>query len=312
MPVPQNYLFLLGAPKCGTSSLFTWLATHPEVQGSNPKETHYFLDPGHPLIQGQAHFSQSGWEGFTTCFPSKNSHISWRLESSTHQLYSSLALKEIPRHNPTPHIIVLLRQPSDRIWSSFQYTRNNLGRLNSKLSFSHYVNCLLNGRNEELRPWFTDERSFYVLSRDHHYSRYWDYLKLWKERLPEENIHVFLLEDLKADPEKVTKKIFKRIGASDEGFGDFNFEKTNTTQAIRFPVIQGLVRKVFGDQAKSFPFRKQIKDAYLLFQSSGHLQQKENPSTEDREALKRLDGWFVKPNRELSRNMGLNLEAWNK
>ena len=33
-----------GAPKCGTSSLYFWLAAHPEVYGSPKKETFFFAD----------------------------------------------------------------------------------------------------------------------------------------------------------------------------------------------------------------------------------------------------------------------------
>ena len=41
---------IAGAPKCGTTSLFAWLADHPDVCGSNVKEARYFLDPGDPLF----------------------------------------------------------------------------------------------------------------------------------------------------------------------------------------------------------------------------------------------------------------------
>ena len=36
-------LFLAGFPKAGTTSLFSWLAAHPEVCGARPKEPGHFL-----------------------------------------------------------------------------------------------------------------------------------------------------------------------------------------------------------------------------------------------------------------------------
>ena len=35
-------LFLVGAPKCGTSALHGFLAQHPDVWMSEPKEPHFF------------------------------------------------------------------------------------------------------------------------------------------------------------------------------------------------------------------------------------------------------------------------------
>jgi hypothetical protein len=42
-------LVIAGAPKCGTSSLFYWLADHPQACGSTVKETFYLMDEEHPL-----------------------------------------------------------------------------------------------------------------------------------------------------------------------------------------------------------------------------------------------------------------------
>ena len=37
-------VILGGAPKCGTSSLYFWLAAHPDCFGSPKKETFFFAD----------------------------------------------------------------------------------------------------------------------------------------------------------------------------------------------------------------------------------------------------------------------------
>jgi hypothetical protein len=37
-------LIVAGAPKCVTSSLFQWIADHPEAEGARIKETCYFND----------------------------------------------------------------------------------------------------------------------------------------------------------------------------------------------------------------------------------------------------------------------------
>ena len=35
-------LFILGAPKCGTTSLWAWLSTHPNIFSPTEKELHFF------------------------------------------------------------------------------------------------------------------------------------------------------------------------------------------------------------------------------------------------------------------------------
>src|SRR3954451_8355637 len=49
IPVPaidvcedRQWAFVVGAPRCGTTSLSRYLADHPEICFSEPKESHYF------------------------------------------------------------------------------------------------------------------------------------------------------------------------------------------------------------------------------------------------------------------------------
>ena len=41
---------MVGVPKCGTTSVFSYLADHPEVCQSSEKETYFLMDKGHPLF----------------------------------------------------------------------------------------------------------------------------------------------------------------------------------------------------------------------------------------------------------------------
>ena len=47
-------IFIAGAPKCGTSSLFNWFSTHPEICSSKNKEPFYFIDEKSPLKNQRA------------------------------------------------------------------------------------------------------------------------------------------------------------------------------------------------------------------------------------------------------------------
>jgi len=45
----KRFLIIAGQPKAGTTSLFDWMAQHPEITPSRLKETRFFLDPDYPL-----------------------------------------------------------------------------------------------------------------------------------------------------------------------------------------------------------------------------------------------------------------------
>ena len=62
-------LVIAGAPKSGTSSVFRWLADHPQVLGSSVKETYYFVDPGSHMCDPGRHFLTGGIGGYRGFFP---------------------------------------------------------------------------------------------------------------------------------------------------------------------------------------------------------------------------------------------------
>jgi len=73
-------LFIVGAPKCGTSSLFDWLIQHPDVRGSSIKEPFFFTDTTHPLSR-RPNFANDGLDAFETFFNYEDSLAVILLES---------------------------------------------------------------------------------------------------------------------------------------------------------------------------------------------------------------------------------------
>ena len=41
-----NFALIIGAMRCGTTSLFSYLSQHPEVAPSTPKEPDFFANDG--------------------------------------------------------------------------------------------------------------------------------------------------------------------------------------------------------------------------------------------------------------------------
>lgn len=163
---------LVGAQKCATSSLATWLERHEEVCHSTVKEPHFWVrdrTEGDVRAHVRAQFGhrRSG---------------DLLVEAST----SYSMADEIPgvperlhRHNPDMRIVYSVRDPVRRVES-------------------HLVHRYLNGRisRPSLRT-ARDDPSYLGRSRFAHQ------LEQYLAVFPAAQVHVVVLEDLTADPEAV-------------------------------------------------------------------------------------------------------------
>lgn len=107
--------FIVGAPKCGTTSLSEYLKQHPQIFISEPKEPHFF---GTDL--------ESHWGGRFERYRDVDKYLSLFAnvqdeirvgEASPWYLYSKQAAGEIKQFNPASRIIIMLRNPVDMIYS---------------------------------------------------------------------------------------------------------------------------------------------------------------------------------------------------
>ena len=102
--------FIIGAPKCGTTSLAAWLGEHPQVYMSNPKEPSYFNSD--ILFRSTDILSE-----YEVIFESvQPSHIAVG-EASTSYLYSREAVPNILAYSPNAKFIVMLRKPQEMVVS---------------------------------------------------------------------------------------------------------------------------------------------------------------------------------------------------
>src|SRR5438270_13689284 len=102
-------LFIVGAPKCGTTALNDYLAKHPEVFMAT-KEQHYF---GSDLeFQGKQTKAVQYFPSFSGAGQCRR-----RGEASVWYLFSQKAAREIHAYNPRAQVIVMLRNPVDMMYS---------------------------------------------------------------------------------------------------------------------------------------------------------------------------------------------------
>ena len=112
--VQKVNLFIVGEPKCGTTSLHSLLDGHSDISMSIVKETGFFL-------KNDSWREIKSKEDYQKNFLDSNKSILG--ESTTRYIRSSDAAKKIYRYNPNSKIIVLFREPVTYCQSIFGQNR---------------------------------------------------------------------------------------------------------------------------------------------------------------------------------------------
>jgi hypothetical protein len=96
--------FIIGAPKCGTTSLASWLSSHPDIFLPEPKEPNFYApDTASSRSITTCERYLRVYDGVTT--------ESVRLDASTTYLRSKIAVSDILKDVPQSKFIVLVRNP---------------------------------------------------------------------------------------------------------------------------------------------------------------------------------------------------------
>jgi hypothetical protein len=105
-------LFVVGAPKCGTTAMCSYLAEHPEVCFAVPKEPKYFnTDFG---VDRREVLTESA---YLRCFQADPEVHRLLAEGTVWYLYSKVAVRNILEYNPDSRFVVMIRNPVDLVHS---------------------------------------------------------------------------------------------------------------------------------------------------------------------------------------------------
>lgn len=297
-------LVVAGAPKCGTSSFFTWLADHPQVCGSTVKEPFYLMDEDHPLARPEANYHRQGLDGYRAFFAPCGEPGVRAAEGTTHYYYQETARRVLADLSPQPHVVFLLRSPAERIYSSFQYTRNNLSLIRAGTSFAEFLAIGSPGGDRVLadphaRP------SLRLWSREVELSRYVEHLRPWTELFPREKLHVYLFEDLQRDPRALMRRAAADVGLDPAFYEAYAFPRRNESYAVRSQALQRFARR-FARVLPGKGLRTALRGRYLRA-----MTRPQPPRTdEDRRLLAELADEFAPWNEQLAREFSVDLSAW--
>jgi len=294
-------LFIIGAPKSGTTSLFRWLADHPQVCASHPKETWFFADKELEHISLRPNRTTHDISDYLQMFDRVTDQTRIKMEGSAHYLYSQPALEFISGIRPRPRIIVLLRDPTLRIWSHFNYIKQK-SQLSLDLSFPAFVDAML---DRHQAPEFSSHAlEQHLLENQLEYSNYLDHLTPWLEKIPTDSVRMFTLDEMQQNCRYVITDIANWLAIDPGFYAGYKFAEQNVGRSRAARQTKRKLRKVTNylpPTVKSWGGR-----AIDRIQGTAKTDQ----SRDETEALKRLSRFFAESNKRLENVTGLNLSAW--
>jgi hypothetical protein len=220
--VSHPNLFLVGAPKCGTSALHGFLAQHPDVWMSEPKEPHFFC----PDVD--APFAIRDPERYEELFA--GAHTSVVGESSATYLISKVAAQRIRDRYPDARIIAIVRNPLEMLPSLHAQKRVNGTEPYATFAEAWAAEAR---RKAGLEP-ALGAFPFYEDA-----ARYSEQLERFFAAFPREQVHVIVFDDFKRDLTGVWERLLAFLELAP--FTP-NFKVVNRNKRIRSRALHNLLQ----------------------------------------------------------------------
>lgn len=177
---------VIGAMKCGTTSLYRWLGEHRRVRPTNPKEIHFF--------DNEPVYAELGQDWYLAHFPSGDGGRNWITgEATPSYLFVPNVPERVAALAPDTKLIVLLRDPVDRARSHWSHQRSR-GRETADVQAAMLRALRTDDRRNDSNP---------VRIRKDSYLRrglYADQLERWWKHFDRERTLVMRSDDLFGDP----------------------------------------------------------------------------------------------------------------
>ena len=224
----QPNFFILGAPKCGTTSLAAWLGQHPNIFITKPKEPRYFNSdyaaPGR--LQ-----SIEKYEGLFKNVTPDHKAIG---EASTGYLRSNVAVPNILSYAPSARFIVCLRNPIEMA----QSVHSQLVKMGTEteIRFKHAWELQQSRRQGINIPKTSHDEKVFMYGEN---CLLGQQMKRLFEIADREQVLEIFLEDMKLDARGEYRRVLKFLGVADDGRK--HFPVLNARTVPRIPIIsQGL------------------------------------------------------------------------
>jgi Sulfotransferase domain len=213
-------LVIAGVSKGGTTSLFRYLAQHPDVCPSDVKEVRYFEplrygEPVAPIESYARHFEHCAGQRY-------------RMEGTPSYFGGGRPVASAVRETlgDDARVLVCLREPVRRCWSWYQFVRGR-ARIPKAMGFEEYLDICeelhsagLDGLREN-QPWSGLLGGCYD-----------QWIEAWQE-LFGGRLRILFFDDLVADPRSAVVETLRWLEVDERPAADFGFTVENRSVQYR-------------------------------------------------------------------------------
>ncbi|MGK7937243.1 MAG: sulfotransferase domain-containing protein [Xenococcaceae cyanobacterium] len=229
---------LIGAQKCGTTSLLNYLIEHPYIEAPTKKEIGFF-----DLRFGK------GINWYKSFFPTLLHRLDKQYfitgEASTGYICHPHVPKRISEIIPQVKLIALLRNPVDRAYSHYHHTKS-MGKEN--LSFDEAIEQE-EERVSEIKARILKDGNYYHKDY-HHYTYlsrgiYVEQLKVWLSLFSKKQILVLRSEDFFANPSATVKQVLNFLELPNQQLKHYKQYNANNYQKMIEPTTRKILVEYF-------------------------------------------------------------------
>ncbi len=223
--------FIIGAPKCGTTSLHHYLSSHSQITMSVPKEPHYFsTDIKNGGIRNK--------EEYLGCFSHGDNKTVAIGESSTLYLYSKVAVQKIYDYDKKSKFIVMVRNPIEIAQSFHQVALKVFGETETNFQKAWFLEKKRKEGGKIPKSCIDRQLILYgnIAKIGQQIERFMTYIS-------PENIHFILYDDFKKFTKHEYTKVLKFLKVKSEV--PMNFPLHNKSRRIKSETVTRLTNYAF-------------------------------------------------------------------
>ncbi len=288
-------LFIAGAPKCGTTTLYDHLASHPQIFMTEKKEPAFFDKDAFFDLAGNA--IGEHWTRYLMNFPFEGAETARYFGDATPTMvFPKMATRIRQMCGSDVKIIISLRDPVDRAYSHYWHGYR-LG-----LESGNPDKDLFNAEKPESVADTGRFPKHYVLT-----GRYWVHIDRFVSEFGRKNVLLLRFEDLISCKEYVMNDVWKFLNIPEISLNNIH---SNPATVSRLPMLQ---RFFAGDSflksalKRIFPvsFRQNVVN---LAASLSQREFRYPPISE--ELATRLADYYAADNQILKSSFGFNISGW--
>lgn len=293
-------LFIVGAPRSGTTSMYHYLNQHPDIYMSKVKEPHFFAtDLSAPT---KIHQNYRKKENYLALF---NGHKNEKYlgEASVYYLYSKDAVKNIYKFNPKSKIIIMLRSPVDAIASLYITNRfsgqEHLDTLEEALTAEaerKKGNKLASNLNFLIESFLYKE-----------VFKYYQQVKRCLDIFPRENVHIVFFDEFSNNTQKEYLKILSFLKVSKSFMPEFRIY--NKGLRPKHPRLQKLISNYITHPLQVSGLIKLIPEK-LMYEIKSYVGRESKSLVMNKKLEAKLKKEFKKDIKKLEELLDKDLSFW--